>query len=645
MKEELRNDQQEFADQDVQLDFNNELVTVEIIHCNEILPIIGQNGIIGYGYEGKNPFTNFICEFADSVYTENRSSSKRIFRGKIITNEEQFDVEIPAEVICNANELKKFLYTRCGSQIVIDGINMSKLTNVILKHNKDIPNLETKPLGWNEDLTKYYMPDHIVTSNEIIEVKTPILNGNTIKEYKVGVKLFSKEKFEELKTVLAEIISRDFVLQLCFIFSMLAIIYPFLRGHVKNRPFFYLIGPSGSGKTTFIRWMSKFFGEFNHLLSITSTATALSIIANAMKDITTPVDDLKQDNLTNEYAQRSFQMFFQTSADEHSRSRATTTLEKADEKPVLGVIASCGEDLIFTEASTLARGVIVRLETQLFTPEEMASVEQIASDFPGLTPRFIQHVLNSYTKENIRERYNMYVKEFRSYTDELELCGSNIERVHNNFSIVAVTASIFFEFMSAEIEEWQRELFFDNLKELMVQNYRLIEEYKPEVLFEKYLWELIENKNLVLRNIHSEFGDSRSAKDYIGEYLIVNNQITVVIKVSMALKEINNYLRSQGTIKISNSTLLSALNRAGKIADPIKDRYTFSNGHQTRGYLWLDEIPAEVIEKISGNRNVVQSKSNIPANVFSIKSKTRKNIDKRDFYTPNFLSDEVLEAN
>jgi len=645
MKKVLLNNQQVDVNQDELVDTQTQFVIVENGDDKEILPIIDSNGIIGYGFPGGKLYTNFIIEFDDSVYTETKNSAKRIFRGNIKTNENTFDVEIPAEVLCNASEFKKYLLTRCGSKIIIDDIAINKLIKVILKHNMDIPNLETKPLGWNDELTCYYTPNHIVTSSEIISVKTPILNENTIKEYKIGFKLLSQDEFEEIKTFLVEIMNRDFILQLSFIFSMLPIIYPFLRGHVKNRPFYYLIGPSGSGKTTIIRWMSKFYGEFNHLLSITSTPTALSIIANSMKDITTPVDDLKQENLINDYSQKSFQTFFQTSADEHTRSRATTSLEKADEKPVQGVIVSCGEDLIFTEASTIARGIIVRLDTRLFQPEEMANIEQIASDFSGLTPRFIQHVLNFYTKENIRERYNMFIKEFRAYCEELGLTGSNLERVHNNFSVVAVTASIFFEFMSEEFEEYERELFFYKLKKLMVENYELIEEYKPEVLFEKYLWELIENKILVLRDVDSEFGDSRSARDYVGEFQIIDNKITVVIKISMALKEINNYLRNQGTVKISNSTLLSILHKAGKIGDPKKDRYTFTNGRQTRGFVWRGEIPAEVIEKISGNKNVVQSKSDLSSNIFSIRSKYKIiDSDEPNNYEEYSKYEEELEA-
>jgi hypothetical protein len=229
--------------------------------------------------------------------------------------------------------------------------------------------------------------------------------------------------------------------------------------------------------------------------------------------------------------------------------------------------------------------------------------------------------------------------------EELGLTGSNLERVHNNFSVVAVTASIFFEFMSEEFEEYERELFFYKLKKLMVENYELIEEYKPEVLFEKYLWELIENKILVLRDVDSEFGDSRSARDYVGEFQIIDNKITVVIKISMALKEINNYLRNQGTVKISNSTLLSILHKAGKIGDPKKDRYTFTNGRQTRGFVWRGEIPAEVIEKISGNKNVVQSKSDLSSNIFSIRSKYKIiDSDEPNNYEEYSKYEEELEA-
>ena len=93
----------------------------------------------------------------------------------------------------------------------------------------------------------------------------------------------------------------------------------------------------------------------------------------------------------------------------------------------------------------------------------------------------------------------------------------------------------------------------------MIENIERINDYKPEVMFEKTIWENIENDTFslakVLNNGDIETPSYQIRGKRIGYYKMnQDKEITLVIQLSTALKEMKktlpNYAISEDTLKI-----------------------------------------------------------------------------------------------
>ena len=181
-------------------------------------------------------------------------------------------------------------------------------------------------------------------------------------------------------------------------FSMYPLVYPFLKDRNPNKFYMMLKGPSGSGKSQMSRWFQNFYGDFATLLAWTSTNTSINILGSAFKDALLVVDDLKVQNFRTESEAKSVMITLQNYSDGTGRQRANVDLTIRDQRIINGHLMISAEDLVISETSTIARGVIINVNSKTVKMEEVNELNNISKTFSGIMPYFIQHIINTTDK-------------------------------------------------------------------------------------------------------------------------------------------------------------------------------------------------------------------------------------------------------
>ena len=155
------------------------------------------------------------------------------------------------------------------------------------------------------------------------------------------------------------------------------------------------------------------------------------------------------------------------------------------------------------------------------------------------------------------------------------------------------------EFLFNEQSEFDRldyqDTFDKNLITLLLDNIERISSYKPDVIFEKTLWEMIENGTFSLRRVlnNTELETPRydDRGKVVGYYTQDNhNEINLVIQLSTALREMKKTIENFAT---SEDTLRAKLLREKKIkVNPSKK--VSLNSRKITGVQWIGEFPQSI---------------------------------------------------
>ena len=265
-----------------------------------------------------------------------------------------------------------------------------------------------------------------------------------------------------------------------------------------------LKGPSGCGKTLLAKLNQAFYGDFKTLSSWSSTVTAISVAGNAYKDVLFVVDDFKEQNFITEYKKKEVMTLLQNYGDQNSRGRSNIGLTLRDEKSINGFLLISAEDLVITEASTVARAIIINMENKKPNFEGVNQLKNISNNFKKFTPYYIKYLLQKNTVMNLGKIFELNTGDFNSIVKKMQLEGNNIARIVNNFALLKTSWDILrlFLFTNSDKETHYNYdfLFTESLKLLFMENYERVQTQNPEIKFEETLWDLIENKILVMND-------------------------------------------------------------------------------------------------------------------------------------------------
>lgn len=576
----------------------NDLFLVEenMVQESDEFYLVKDPNSLGYYIKGDkrlpNRMTNFIVEIIKQIKYPDEKSSQTVYSGRIILADDSEAFEyLPNDTICNAKELEKFIGNACG--IKAKFLKSTSLLPVAIRDfNNNIECIKACDLGYNNDFTKYNTTNMVISADKIIEQENIILHRE---EFQTVQPSFGKCEKNEIpsyyNSYIEKMISSEnaFPNLVAFFFSFIPLIYPFLKNKASNKPFLMLFGPSGCGKSTTVKLMLEMYGSTNSLFNCSSTMTGLTITGNALKDILFGIDDLKIQNFSNPQDKNKFMTMLQNYGDGSSRSRSSVDLTLKKDRPIQSTLMICAEDNILSEASTIARGIIVEMKNIVSDRSILGELTGLSKKMNAAIPHFIQHLLNK--RDCLLESFNQSQIEIDEIIRNKNLTGDNRERMINNFALLKTSFEVVSGFFSTEenndYNSSLKDFFNKNFAELFEKNLHRVQENKVDEVFESTFWALIENNRIWLENFNSRNSFSRK----VGEYRIYNDSVKIVLNLKNAHDEVDRYLSATSSGLGSIENLKKLLIQNNKIRNTPSGKISFSENYSVRGVEWIGDYP------------------------------------------------------
>ncbi len=531
-----------------------------------------------------------IIKFKRDGEVISKLSGSLLFKDKEVSFE-----NVPADILAEPKKFKSFIINHePTSSEFYNGI--TPVIDAVRSFNSEVPVIEEVEFGFNEDLTEYRTDTMSITKAGINSTFYPIKYSEKLGDNKL---MFNNITVEELSRIKEAVISRFFswdsaeVIFNSLAFAFLSIIHPFIKSVETTKPYLFLIGASGNGKSIVSRFIQKFYGTFLYLVSSSSTGTAIGIIGVAFKDALYVVDDIKMENFRNDHEMKNFMAVLQNYADGTSRQRANTDLKIKDAMPIKGILALNGEDIVFPEASTIARGIYIPVIAKPYMPEKAAELNELSNEICGLTPYYIKHILSNKSRKEIIDLFKENRTWFeRKVKNDPTISFDNLSRIINNFSMLKTSWNLLIDFLCETPE--QRSIYNSqyetSITDVLFRTIDRVNSSKNDIKFEKALWELTDQGRLYFekldpKNIDNSYTESKGIK--VGWYAMINNKIKIGIHLKNALREIK---RHEPTVSITEESLRIKLFKDSKIAKSEREKVSF--GKQKReGFEWIGEFP------------------------------------------------------
>ncbi len=521
---------------------------------------------------------------------------------------------LTASTLDDPPAFKRYIGNLCGPKAIIMG-NPAEIVKAIKMFNKDCEKFEEHEFGYNDSLDTYFTNDLRITALEMIEKNTPIKYSEHWGSNKLGFNHVPFNQAEEIReTIINNLLPWDDpkIIFNALAFAVYPLIYPFLKHANPNKFFMMFKGPSGSGKSQMSKWIQSFYGDFQTLVAWTSTDTAINVIGSAFKDAIFAIDDLKVQNFRSENDIKKAMGTLQNYSDSTGRQRFNVDLKLRDERIIKGHMLINAEDLVVTESSTLARGIIISVNSKDVNRSGLVEIDKASKKFSSITPYFIQYILKNYNKktvEEIFERSHSFISNHPLINDP-NVSQDNLPRMINNFAALKTSWQIFSNFLFGTKLSMEKKSYLDtfdrNLISLILDNIERISTYKSEVVFENDLWELLENGTFNLKEVlHSgSYGASlNSSSKCIGYYSGGRNNLTLVIQISTALREMKRMIPN---FAISEDTLKIKLMNDNKIkVNPSKK--VSLNGRKISGVQWVGDIPKSIFGYMEADDPISQA--------------------------------------
>lgn len=554
-----------------------------------------------------NQISHFIVELEEQIRVPNGDtitltyfSGKVIFAGNKVHRFDKLDIDI----LSSPRKLKTFITNLCGYKAIIQEVKWEILYRVILSFHRDILDTVIKSFGYNNKRTEYITENLIIAKDSITEIRNPMSYEELFGTNKLTFTTKSKDEIKTLKKNIRERLLEDWdspeVMMTSLAFTMLPIIYPYLKDIAPNKFFFMLQGPSGAGKSLIAKWMQRFYGKFDNLLSWTSTESAINYAGNIMKDALIVVDDFKKENFSTATDIKNAMRTFQNYSDGTGRLRANGLSKISKEKVIQGFLMLSAEDVVITQTSTLARGIVVEVDSKETKTEEVAYLNELSKNFSAITADYIQYVMNDLEEDVIKGYYELGRKMFELQGEHYELSYDNQARMIQNFALLYSSWGCFRQYLcESKSSHWQKldKLFAETVWVLFLKNFKFVNDKTSYLKFTTALWELAESNPDTFVSVDTwnekktgTIGCYELIKDSNGEV----KSVIIVIKLNEAYKKVNAYLSFQGGIGTSPETLEQQLRSKGLIPETSCGVVAIPNKKSVRGEKWIGDYPKDL---------------------------------------------------
>jgi len=533
--------------------------------------------------------------------------------------EQFFDADI--SFLKSVDTLKGFVIDIAGLSAITEK-GSSELIKAIQLHNKDVRTASYINFGYSNDFNSYNTPELTITKDQILRQENEIIFSDYEHLKSIGFTYDEKISIDEIIDKINEFFELDepAVTLPALLFVLIPTIFPFTGSDQK--PYMVFKGPSGCGKTTINKIISSFFYKSHQLSSWTSTTTSLSVKGFYCKDMIMCVDDLKIQNFNSLSDVQRAMALIQNYSDGTCRSRADVDLRLKEDKPIRAFLAISGEDIVFSESSTIARGIYVEMGKK---ESNFALINRLMSNtryYNAFIPYFVKFILG-YDKNQIEVRFKHHLDKLNNYFIANGYQSENLPRLANNLSLLLVANDLFLAFLKnierTEIEPFGIKSLENVFVKLINDNYQLIKEKRPEEKFINTLFDLITNNEdyaFCIDETSSLYSYS-SNKDKLIYYSINKDcKAYQVLISSQAFDYVDNYLRNEGGLGNEKSTIIRTLQSQRKVLVNSSNRFHIglnNNSTVKSGILWITELD-DTLKEVLGipkDYRIVASKNEL----------------------------------
>lgn len=354
--------------------------------------------------EGFTKVANFdmtIHEIREVADEDRHGTKNASYRGLLIADGVERKFEIPADDFFDNSGLFRFigkaLHTRAG----IQKPDMEDFRSAVLAFSTGCRHViyRASP-GWYGD--GYAMPSVFVDAdgvrkNDAVPVEIP---ERALQSFD-----FKLVQESELRELLAHI-RQDFLQAfprgpLMVLMGHVVLAFAARKLGINKKPTLWLEGGTGGGKTDLLHGGQSFYGEFQALLSWTSTGLGMRAMSNRAKDALLAVDDFK--DLPGQM--KAALEFIQYSYDAAERAALTKEAKVRETAVPHATNAASGEQIPSGHSSVLGRMIIVPSEEfdMASTRPHYDEVIRRRGEYCAITPYLIHFFIRSDTKALSRE--------------------------------------------------------------------------------------------------------------------------------------------------------------------------------------------------------------------------------------------------
>lgn len=381
------------------------------------------------------------------TYVDDGQIMDKVYVGTCIAEGIKEKFEISTDLWEDNNEFKKYFVKLLGGHFNVVRQDIDLIRQAAMGFSKKENYLEARSMltqGWHDGI--YCMPSCVVDKDGVRENKeSPVhLVG---KEHSSKLD-FKKPNKEELHRVLLHI--RDEFLE-CWPrrWTTMTLSHTFLAClleplEISVHPTFFLEGLSGTGKTQLSHMVQYFYGQFPKLLNMTTSANGAASNLYDFKDAMLVLDDFKGLGPT-EIQNIKKVIQYGYDANESSKLKRDGSYRKS--KGNRGILMATGEHFVTSEASVVARTILVEVEKRDTRPtnEIYHRCMKMRKHYSIVTPYFIHSVLQQDAEVIGDEMIKLQTE-----IQDLIATRQNAPRIANNLAINHMIWRLFVKFLGEQ---------------------------------------------------------------------------------------------------------------------------------------------------------------------------------------------------
>jgi hypothetical protein len=417
---------------------------------------------------------------------------KAVYRGKVHSCAGQYDFEILAQDWHETSKFMSYFGVLAGSSFTPLRSNAELVKQAAMGFAAKFGYQKTNYLitqGWYQET--YLMPNVKVDKDGVsVNTEKVVEMGNKAHANFLGFKILEEDHFRELMLH----VKKDFLNAWPRLWTTVSLSHALLAAvtlplKLRKKPTLFFEGLTGTGKTELTHTIQYFWGEFDSLVNLTSTAKGLMAVAHDFKDCLLVFDDYKG----LDYGQTSaLQKVIQYSYDPNTAVKLNKDSTIRKPQGTRGVICFTGEQFVTNDAAMVARTILIEVNRQdtTSTREAYNKCLENRKDYSGITPRFIHWFL-----QQDRQVFLDDLKELHAILYQRRAWKNNADRIAYNLGLNHVVWKMFVSFMyesGACVQEERNELIREHYEYIGVLQDQMLARCEDEQNGEAFLRVLLQ---------------------------------------------------------------------------------------------------------------------------------------------------------